>query len=167
MSEQGQVTPPSDRASAESTPYTRWFQRSVDGWVQKEGEFRQFMSRRFEALKLVGGGNGAGLFAVAAFLNVKEPPQGWVLVGAKACWVVFGVGVFLFCISYKNLYQFELAAENCIFLRRRGDSWEKDALRELMKETQMLSDGGAKIIGTSIACFGIGFAIIFFGILFH
>jgi hypothetical protein len=167
MLEQEKVAP-DPYATASSTQHTRWFQRSVDRWVESEGEFRQFMSRRFDAIKLIGGGNGAGLFAVAAFLNVKDPPQGWMLVGAKTCWAMFAMGVLLFCISYFNLYRFEMAVENCIFLRRRGDDWaEKEALRKLMDEAGVISDGGAKIIARSVYCFAVGCTIIFFGILFH
>ena|SRR5258705_13999271 len=144
----------------------RWFKQSVDRWVEKDGEFRQTLARRYETVKLIGSGHGAGLIAVAAFLNAKDSPQGWALVGAKACWIIFSLGVLMFCLSYYTVYRWESEVEKALFLRRIGTEWDNKNLKGVIQEAVVLLQRWRAVV-SSIVLFGIGMCIVFLGVLFH
>lgn len=141
---------------------------SVDRWVKNDGEFRQYISRRYEVLKLIGAGNLAGLVAIGAFLHSKDLQTAyWVQFAAKTCWFGFGVGFLTFCISYWLLYRWEMMIDYTLLIRRKEENvtWEDRRLLNLLRNACEASQVAGYLVANSIVCFGLGMLIIFFGVL--
>lgn len=131
-------------------------------WSANPADFRQFMARRYETLKFIGAGHVAGVISIATFLTTGKR-GGWIVVGAKACWLLFGAGVALFVLAYWQLFQFEAQTEELIDLSKsRGadERFDRGCSRIAGRNSLF-----GYFVANAIVFFAIGTTIVFFGIL--
>jgi hypothetical protein len=137
--------------------------RKLALWSASEAGFKQSMARRYEALKFIGGGHVAGAVSIATFLTTGKR-EGWIVVGAKACWLLFGAGVALFALAYWQLFQFEAETDRLIDLSKSQAGDEKELDRECARLCRRNNLFGY-FVSIAIPLFAIGATIMFFGIL--
>lgn len=144
--------------------FVEYYRGKVRFWSENRSDFRQFISRRYDAIKLLGGGHAAGLFGIAAFFSSSHP-TGWIAVAAKACWLLFGVGVALFSLAYWQIYQFEQTAEAAF--ERLANEPEGDELTRLCAQLSGRSSLTAYLTMNLITWFGVAAILVFLGVLVH
>jgi hypothetical protein len=75
----------------------------MDRWEDADGEFRQYVAWRTDNLKLIGAGNTSGTLAIAVFLTTGTRTGGMV-VAAKLCLFLFGVGFVVRAVASEPLF---------------------------------------------------------------
>lgn len=137
----------------------------------KLDEFRKFVSRRSEVLKLLGAGNAAGALALAAFLTTgAEKRDATIAVGAivfaKLCFSIFGAGTALFGRAYWLLYQFENGYD-ALLSNSQGKQldWSNPALQKELNYVSECSRTVGLVTACSLICLVCGSALSYFGVL--
>lgn len=101
---------------------------------------REYYALNLDALKVMGGGNAAGLVAAAAALK-NFPDLGWLI---KIAGVIFLLGVFCYAIGYFFLFSFLTAANRLPGMAQREIEKNKDSItEESINEIQKAIDNQA------------------------
>jgi hypothetical protein len=134
-------------------------------WEASAGmSFKEFSDARFEALKLVGGGNATGLLSVAAFLAAgKIAPN---VIAAKICLTVFSIGVVTFGLPYWHLYGWRGSLDRALALFAKNKSLDDSQGVENLHAANREFNSGANFGLVSLLCLCVGGAIALVGILF-
>jgi hypothetical protein len=86
-------------------------------WKDQDSEFRQFITQRFDAVKLLGAGNASLLFAAGAFLTTAHRAGLAVMLG-KVCLSVLALGVLAFARAFMALFRFMVQLEHVLYIVR-------------------------------------------------
>jgi hypothetical protein len=137
--------------------------RVIVTWKGKLSDFKQYTTREFEMIKLLGAGNAAG--AIAAVTYLTTAPRGIMLaIIAKLCFVAFALGIALFVCAYWIAFHFERDM-TVTFLVDEGESkYTGDpgaAIEKLAKLTRPLGP----TVATSLVCFIVGGILLSIGLL--
>jgi uncharacterized membrane protein len=138
--------------------------RMTARWANEDSEFRQYISWRAESLKLLGAGNTSGILAVGIFLTTGSRPAGLVLA-AKWCLALFFGGFVSFFLAYRTLYRCAGSIEDALLALRHGSKLESNGVTTSVSNAINESERSGVLVLISTACFLVGIAIAFVGLI--
>ena len=145
--------------SVEAMKYLEAGKRQISAmlgrWEDEDGEFRSYVGRRIDMLKMLGTGNASGLFAVAAYLTTGTRIGG-MGIAAKVFVIVFFAGVGAFVLAFRNLYRFELDVESALLLMRGGKDTSDSTVAEFVKAIFDRSEKSGVLIAIAFGCLLLG-----------
>jgi hypothetical protein len=134
-------------------------------WVNQDGEFRQYITRRLDMLKMIGAGNTSGALALAVFLTTGARTAS-LIIWAKVGVFIFFVGLGSFVLALRNLYRFEQDIEAVLMFLRAGSKPEAKEVKQELSNAIDRSERSALLIAVSLLPFVIGSIICFVALLF-
>lgn len=134
-------------------------------WLNQDGEFRQYVTRRMDILKMLGAGNTSGALALAVFLTTGTRTAS-LIFWAKLGFFIFFVGLCAFVIAFRNLYRFEGDVEAALLLLRGGSKPQDKAVKTELENAIDRSEQSPWLIAASLVAFMVGSVICLLGVLF-
>jgi hypothetical protein len=138
--------------------------KMLDRWEDRDSEFRQYVAWRTENLKLLGAGNTSGILAIAVFLTTGARIGGMVII-AKLCLLVFGVGFGAFFWGYRTLYRCAGHMEDGLITLRAGAEIESKSVGGSISRAADYSERTGMLVLISTICFALASFIAFLGLL--
>jgi hypothetical protein len=134
-------------------------------WTDQDGEFRQYVTRRIDMLKMIGAGNTSGALALAVFLTTGTRTAA-IISGAKIALLLFAIGMGAFVIALRSLYLFESDFEAALLFLRGGKKPESTEVTTQITSAFDRSEQSGGLVVTSLWCFILASLICFVGLIF-
>jgi hypothetical protein len=124
-------------------------------WEDEDGEFRNYVARRVDTLKMVGAGNASGLIAIAAYLTAGTR-QGLFAFVAKLLILIFSIGTGAFILAFRNLYHLELDVEDGLLLLRGGKEVDDTKVENRAEKVLDRSEKSGALVAIAFGCLLLG-----------